>query len=55
MIVEIKKPFTKKKLASAKKKLDTATKGFDANKHAGKLKNVFGDAINYQNELRNEW
>ncbi|MEO8147655.1 MAG: hypothetical protein ABI723_08470 [Bacteroidia bacterium] len=52
MVIEIKKPFTKKKLLDAKKKLLSATKGFDAKKHGGKLKNVFGDALKYQKELR---
>lgn len=29
--------------------------GFDAKKFSGKLKGVFGDPLNYQKKLRNEF
>jgi len=57
MVVKIKKPLTKAKLEKAEKELlkKRDKKGFDARKFSGKLKGVFGDPLNYQKKLRDEW
>jgi hypothetical protein len=56
MIVEVKKPVTAAKIEKATLLVVQDRKqGFNAKKHAGKLKNVFGDAMEYQKKVRNEW
>lgn len=55
MIIKIKKPITKAKIEKAFAKFRSETKGFDAKKHAGKLKGVFGDGLQYQKTIRDEW
>jgi hypothetical protein len=54
MIVEIKKPITKAKLKKAEQLLKRKSKGFDAEKYAGKIK-WGADAISIQREMRDEW
>jgi hypothetical protein len=58
MLIEIKKPVTRKKVDAALKKLATAkkkkTKGFDAKRFFGKVD--FGmDGLAYQKMMRGEW
>jgi hypothetical protein len=56
MIVEITKPITTAKIEKATALINKERrKGFNAGKHIGKLKNVFGDALEYQKYIRNEW
>ena len=56
MIVEVKKPITAAKLEKATLKVrKSGKKGFSSKKHAGKLKGVYGDALEYQKKIRNEW
>ena len=57
MTVEVRKPITKAKLEKAAKLIAAKSKRktFNAKKHLGKLKGVYGDAIEYQKKLRNEW
>ena len=53
-----KNELIKKKLEKAEKLLLTKkvpNKGFNARKFSGKLKGVFGDPLEYQKSLRNEW
>jgi hypothetical protein len=57
MIIKIEDP-TAEKLAKAEDALRNRKdkrKGFDAKKYLGKLKGVFGDAVTYQQTIRNEW
>jgi hypothetical protein len=58
MTIRVKKPVTAGKLAKAEKTLANRKgkrKGFDAKKYLGKLKGVFGDPVEYQRKIRNEW
>ncbi|MEO7990344.1 MAG: hypothetical protein ABI663_12435 [Chryseolinea sp.] len=58
MIIKIKKPLTKAKLDQAEKLMTEKrgkVKGFNAKKFSGKLKGVFGDPLEYQKKVRNEW
>ena len=58
MTIRIKKPITNAKLEKAERELvekKTKRKGFNAKKHVGKLKGVFGDAVKFQRKLRDEW
>lgn len=56
MIVEVKKPVTAAKIEKASQRIGRESKkGFDAYKYAGRLKNVFGDALEYQKRVREEW
>lgn len=56
MIVEINKPVTAAKIEKASSLINKHNrKGFNAGKHVGKLKNVFGNALHYQKNIRNEW
>jgi hypothetical protein len=60
MIIEVKKPITKAKLNKAAQILANSQnkngkKIFKAYKHFGKLKGVFGNALEYQKKMRNEW
>lgn len=58
MIIKINKPLTKKKLDDAEQTLikkRAKKRGFNAKKFAGKLKGVFGDPLEYQKKLRDEW
>lgn len=53
-----KNELIKKKLEKAEKLLlmkKVPNKGFNAKKFSGKLKGVFGDPMEYQKSLRNEW
>lgn len=58
MLINIKKPVTAEKIKNAFAilgKQEKENKGFDSKKHAGKLKGVFGDALQYQKTIRDEW
>jgi hypothetical protein len=57
MLIEVKKPVTLNKLLEASKNIRTKKnrKRFNARKYFGKLKNVFGDPLEFQKRLRNEW
>ena len=61
MTVVINKTDTKaqieKKLAKAMTaaKKSKKKKGFNSKKHAGKLKGLYGDPLEYQKRLRDEW
>jgi hypothetical protein len=46
------RPGKAEKLLTIKK---VANKEFNAKKFSGKLKGVFGDPLEYQKSLRNEW
>ncbi len=53
-----KNELIKRKLEKAEKLLlmkKVPNKGFNAKKFSGKLKGVFGDPLEYQKSLRNEW
>ncbi len=56
MIVEINKPITTAKIEKATLLINKERrKGFNAAKHIGKLKNVFGDALEYQKNIRSDF
>lgn len=58
MMIKVKKPLTKAKLDNAEKLMNETrgkAKGFNARKYAGKLKGVFGNPLEYQKKVRNEW
>jgi len=56
MLIEVKKPVTSAKIEKAAININKESrKGFQAKKHAGKLKGVFGNALDYQKSLRDEW
>ena len=58
VIVKIKKPFTIAKHEMAERRMiekHDKVKGFNAKKFSGKLKGVFGDPLEYQKKVRNEW
>ena len=53
-LIVIKRSSTRKQLNEALKKLERR-RSFDAKKYLGSIKGVFGDALQYQNSLRDEW
>jgi hypothetical protein len=58
MTIRIKKPITKAKLEKAEKLLKrkrASKKPFNSTKYSGKLKGVFGDPLEYQKKVRDEW
>lgn len=56
MVIEVKKPITTAKIIKASQRIGSENKkGFDAYKYAGRLKNVYGDALDFQKKMRDEW
>ena len=53
-LIVVKRTSSRKQLYESLKKLNRR-KSFDAKKYLGSLKGVFGDAINFQTRLRDEW
>ena len=53
-LIIIKRTSTRKQLNEALRKLNSR-KGFSAKKYLGTIKDVFGDAVEYQIKLRDEW
>lgn len=55
MVIFIKKTDSKKDVAVALKKSNSKKRKSKLNEFYGKLPNVFGDGLEYQKKLRNEW
>ena len=53
-LIVIKRSSTRKQLNEALRKLKSRKK-FNAKKYLGTIKDAFGDAIEYQRTLRDEW
>lgn len=53
-LIVIKRTSTRKHLNEALRKLKSRKK-FNAKKYLGTVKDIFGDAIEYQKKLRDEW
>jgi hypothetical protein len=53
-IIVVKRTSTRKQIREALQKLKQ-NKTFNANKHLGALKGVFGEAMEFQNQARDEW
>jgi len=53
-LIVIKRTSTRKQLNDALRKIKSRKK-FNAKKYLGSIKTVFGDAIDYQRKLRDEW
>ena len=56
MVITINKNTNSKEIDEALKKLENSKKGKkNLNSFYGKLKGVFGDAMEYQKKVRDEW
>jgi cellobiose-specific phosphotransferase system component IIA len=53
-LIIIKRTSTRKQLNEALRKLKNR-KRFNAKKYLGSIKDAFGDAVEYQSKLRDEW
>jgi len=55
MVITIKKDAKAKEIEAAVKSLEKSQKGKKLTSFYGKLKGVYGDALEYQKKVRNEW
>jgi len=55
MVITIKKSDTQKEVKAAVKRLSKKTQKPGLSDFYGKLKGKFGDGLNYQKEIRNDW
>ncbi|MBS1502894.1 MAG: hypothetical protein JST32_12580 [Bacteroidetes bacterium] len=55
MVITIKKDTQSKDIQAALKKLEESKEKKTLTSFYGKLKGVFGDAMEYQKKIRNEW
>lgn len=53
-LIVIKRTSTRKQLNEALRKIKSRKK-FNAKKYLGSIETAFGDAIDYQRKLRDEW
>ena len=53
-LIIVKRTSTRKQLNEALRKLKNR-KRFNAKKYLGSIKDTFGDAVEYQSKLRDEW
>ena len=55
MVITINKDTKAKEIDDALKSLEKSKKGKKLSSFYGKLKGVYGDALEYQKKARNEW
>ncbi|SER39686.1 hypothetical protein [Pedobacter rhizosphaerae] len=55
MVIVIDKNSDKKTIEASLKKIQVGKKKFKLSDFAGKLKGVFGDGVDFQKKIRNEW
>jgi hypothetical protein len=55
MVITINKDTKSEEIAAALKKLDQTKKKSGLSAYYGKLKGVFGDGLQYQKKVRDEW
>ncbi|WP_421940938.1 hypothetical protein [Pedobacter sp.] len=55
MVILIDKNSDKKTIEAALKKIKVDKKNLKLSDFAGKLKGVFGDGVDFQKKVRNEW
>lgn len=55
MVITINKDTKPEEIGTALKKLDKSKKKSNLTAYFGKLKGAFGDGLEYQKKVRNEW